>query len=77
MSPASRPKITRCLLPARSGPHLKVSAAGLGCMGFSQSYGQADEQESMATIHRALELGATLFGTAEVHGPFHNEEEKR
>jgi aryl-alcohol dehydrogenase-like predicted oxidoreductase len=53
---------------------LEVSALGLGCMGMSQSYGPADEQESLATIHRALELGVTFFDTAEVYGPFVNEE---
>ena len=51
-----------------------VSALGLGCMGMSQSYGPADERESLATIHRALELGVTFFDTAEVYGPFVNEE---
>ena len=55
----------------RHGP--EVSALGLGCMGMSQSYGPADEAESLATIHRALELGVTFFDTAEVYGPFHNE----
>jgi aryl-alcohol dehydrogenase-like predicted oxidoreductase len=53
---------------------LEVSALGLGCMGMSQSYGAADERESIATLHRAVELGVTLFDTAEVYGPFTNEE---
>jgi len=53
---------------------LEVSALGLGCLGMSQSYGVPDERESIATIHRALELGVTLFDTAEAYGPFKNEE---
>ena len=53
---------------------LEVSALGLGCMGMSQHYGDADETESVATIHRALELGVTFLDTAEVYGPFTNEE---
>ncbi len=52
---------------------LEVSAIGLGCMGMSQSYGTPDDAESLATIHRALDLGVTYFDTAEVYGPFTNE----
>jgi aryl-alcohol dehydrogenase-like predicted oxidoreductase len=53
---------------------LAVSALGLGCMGMSQSYGVPDDTESIATVHRALELGCTFFDTAEVYGPWTNEE---
>jgi aryl-alcohol dehydrogenase-like predicted oxidoreductase len=55
------------------GQDLRVSAIGLGCMGMSQSYGPADEQESVATIHRALDLGVTFLDTADMYGPFSNE----
>jgi aryl-alcohol dehydrogenase-like predicted oxidoreductase len=53
---------------------LEVSTMGLGCMGMSQSYGPADEAESIATLHRAIELGVTFLDTAEVYGPFTNED---
>src|SRR5581483_12176700 len=52
---------------------LEVSAQGLGCMGMSQSYGQGDWDESVATIHRALDLGVTFLDTANVYGAGHNE----
>ncbi|HKV73920.1 MAG TPA: aldo/keto reductase [Gemmatimonadales bacterium] len=53
---------------------LEVSCLGLGCMGMSQSYGAADEGESLRTLDRALELGLDFFDTAEVYGPYTNEE---
>jgi aryl-alcohol dehydrogenase-like predicted oxidoreductase len=53
---------------------LEVSALGLGCMGMSQSYGVPDDRESIATLHRAVDLGITFLDTAEVYGPFTNEE---
>ena len=53
---------------------LRVSELGLGCMGMSQSYGRPDDPESIATLHRAIELGVTFLDTAEVYGPFTNEE---
>lgn len=64
------------MLPTRAlgTQGLRVSALGLGCLGMSQSYGVPDDAESIATIHRALDLGVTFFDTAEVYGPFKNEE---
>ncbi|SFP75558.1 aldo/keto reductase [Hymenobacter arizonensis] len=56
----------------RSG--LTVSALGLGCMGMSDFYGGQDDAESTRTLHRALDLGVTFFDTADMYGPFKNEE---
>ena len=52
---------------------LEVSKLGLGCMGMSEFYGTGDEDESIATIHRSIELGMTILDTADMYGPFTNE----
>lgn len=63
------------MMKTRKLGSLKVSALGLGCMGMSEFYGvRDDDAESIATIHRALELGTTLLDTADMYGPFTNEE---
>jgi aryl-alcohol dehydrogenase-like predicted oxidoreductase len=61
-------------VPRRTLGGLEVSALGLGCMGMSQMYGAADRAESLATIHRALDLGVTFLDTSDVYGDGHNEE---
>ncbi len=53
---------------------IKASEMGLGCMGMSEFYGEGDNKESINTIHRAIDLGVTFFDTADVYGPYKNEE---
>ncbi|NAZ75361.1 aldo/keto reductase [Kineococcus sp. T13] len=64
----------RTLGSAANGTALDVSAQGLGCMGMSEFYGPGDEQESLATIGAALDAGITLLDTADMYGPFTNEQ---
>jgi aryl-alcohol dehydrogenase-like predicted oxidoreductase len=64
---------TRTLGSVEHGSDLIVSAVGLGCMGMSEFYGATDEQQALRTLERAVELGVTLFDTADMYGPFTNE----
>ncbi|MEV7555360.1 aldo/keto reductase [Amycolatopsis sp. NPDC089917] len=66
--------MTGSTLPTRGLGTLRVGAQGLGCMGMSEFYGQGDDTESIATIHRAIDLGVTLVDTADMYGFGRNED---
>jgi aryl-alcohol dehydrogenase-like predicted oxidoreductase len=74
--PVSRIKLQKGIVmkTRKLGQDLEVSAIGLGCMGMSHAYGGQDEETSIKTLHRAVEIGVNFFDTAEVYGPFVNEE---
>ncbi|MEO7982107.1 MAG: aldo/keto reductase [Sporichthyaceae bacterium] len=67
------PTVTQTRTLGSAAAALEVSAVGLGCMGMSEFYGTGDEAQSIATIHRALDLGVTFLDTADMYGPFTNE----
>ena len=71
-TPTTNTLATRTL--GSGGAAMTVSALGLGCMGMSEFYGTPDESEAVATLHRALDLGVTLLDTADMYGPFTNEQ---
>ena len=71
-TPTTNTLATRTL--GSGGSAMTVSALGLGCMGMSEFYGTPDESEAVATLHRALDLGVTLLDTADMYGPFTNEQ---
>src|SRR4051812_46641371 len=71
--PAVQPQAGEGVMERRKLGPLSVSALGLGCMGMSEFYGTRDDEESIATIHRSLDLGVDFLDTADMYGPFRNE----